>query len=56
MTVYDFCFMCHKCQHHLYVEVDNYKWLDDPASCPNCGEEGAENWFLLGRGNLGDFE
>ena len=43
-------FKCAKCEHNLYVEeVQNFgvklaKIAEMP--CPNCGEEGYENWIL----------
>lgn len=46
-------FICRKCGHNLYVEeVPNFgKKLARIAKldCPNCGEEGYENWVLSRR-------
>ena len=43
-------FICRKCEHNLYVEeTENFaEKLGDIAvsDCPNCGEEGYENWIL----------
>jgi len=43
-------FICRKCGHNLYVkDTPNFlKRLGEIAvmECPNCGEEGYENWIL----------
>lgn len=43
-------FICRKCEHELYVkDVENMgKELGEIAvmDCPNCGEEGYDNWIL----------
>lgn len=48
-------FICRKCGHNLYVEEvsDFGKKLERIAEmdCPNCGEEGYENWILSHREN-----
>lgn len=45
-------FECRKCEHHLYVENtdDLAKKLGKVSvlDCPNCGEEGFDNWVLVG--------
>ena len=44
-------FLCRKCGHNLYVEESPAlgEKLGEVAvmPCPNCGEEGYENWKLL---------
>lgn len=46
-------FICRKCGHELYVKdvKDMGKKLGEIAvmDCPNCGEEGYDNWILSGR-------
>lgn len=53
----DLCVVCqcHKCGHLLYLDgVDDHKEMIkkikniEKTSCPNCGEEGYENWILRG--------
>lgn len=49
-------FSCRKCGHELYM--DSYNLRDSNAwrafdklsehDCPACGEEGYENWILVG--------
>lgn len=43
-------FICRKCEHNLYVEEvpDFGEKLGKICvmNCPNCGEEGYENWIL----------
>ena len=46
--------ICRKCGHRLYVskwdrELKIKKTLE--GDCPDCGEEGFENWILGGFGN-----
>jgi transcription elongation factor Elf1 len=49
-------FKCRKCEHHLFVEVITLKAMHKVSKyeCPNCGEEGNENWILVGIGNSED--
>jgi DNA-directed RNA polymerase subunit RPC12/RpoP len=46
-------FICRKCGHNLYVEETDElpKKLNglNKRDCPNCGEEGFENWIWSGR-------
>jgi hypothetical protein len=51
----DMVFMCRKCQHFVYMSKSNdilarIIALPD-QDCPECGEEGEENWFCAGDGN-----
>lgn len=48
----DIKFKCRKCGHNLYITKGRYT-LDEitEMDCPECGEEGYENWILLGDGN-----
>lgn len=46
---------CRKCGHLLYITIDD-KIFDDikkieKTDCPNCGEQGYENWVLRGIDN-----
>jgi len=46
-------FKCHKCEHILYfdemdVDADAIDRLSE-IECPNCGEEGYNNWIVIGR-------
>lgn len=45
-------FECHKCEHRLYIDVDDFdvETFDRISNmdCPYCGEEGYENWIALG--------
>jgi len=50
----DLIFECRKCGHNLYVSPDNIEFLDNPDDCPNCGEEGEQNWVYKYRGKLND--
>lgn len=49
----DVIFKCRKCGHNLYVEKNEpekiYSLPD--FNCPSCGEEGYENWIIVGQGN-----
>lgn len=45
--------MCRKCEHIVYVEkweraekIDSMNEYD----CPSCGEDGDENWIIVGIG------
>lgn len=42
-------FLCVKCRHHLFLNGEEImpilKRLDK-YNCPNCGEEGCENWMF----------
>lgn len=45
-------FRCYECGHQLYldknyVSFDMLEWISE-QSCPSCGEEGHENWILVG--------
>ncbi len=55
MKLTDIVFSCRKCGHLLFVSQDklNIKALTQIAKkdCPNCGEEGYENWILNRGGN-----
>ena len=43
-------FECRKCGHELYMDSYNLHWKDfdrlSKRECPECGEEGYENWIL----------
>lgn len=50
-------FICRKCGHNLYVDESSGRRDGQPSlmrrlgkiaerDCPNCGEEGYENWIL----------
>ena len=45
-------FECRKCGHQLYMDAYNISWKHfkklAEKDCPQCGEEGYENWILLG--------
>ena len=45
-------FECRKCGHQLYMDAYNIGWKHfnklAEKDCPQCGEEGYENWILLG--------
>lgn len=45
-------FECRKCGHELYMDSYNIDWKHfkklAEEDCPQCGEEGYENWILLG--------
>jgi len=48
----DVIFLCKKCRNH-YLYVSNFmKNANDiiEMECPVCGEEGYENWILIGLG------
>lgn len=52
-------FKCKKCEHNLYIPmeeaIDTMSSLSD-CDCPNCGEEGYENWiFVETREDLPEF-
>ena len=54
-------FICKKCEHNLYVS-ETSDFIDKIAmlttyECPNCGEEGYENWILSHRKkvNIGEW-
>lgn len=49
----DYIFKCRKCNHNLYVdkkETDKIESMPE-YDCPNCGEDGYENWVFIGSGN-----
>jgi DNA-directed RNA polymerase subunit M/transcription elongation factor TFIIS len=50
----DWIFECRKCGHLLYIGKDkDNKWSKVLAEdCPNCGEEGDENWIFIGEGDF----
>ena len=51
----DIVFKCYKCYHHLYISKKDLlgKVIKLPETeCPNCGEEGYENWIVLQEGNF----
>lgn len=45
-------FGCRKCGHQLYMDAHNVGWKHfkklAEKDCSECGEEGYENWILLG--------
>ena len=44
---------CRKCDHLLFIEnisISKLKGIMN-MDCPNCGEEGYENWILSRLGN-----
>ena len=50
----DIKFLCRKCEQHLaFVGKNEPEKIARLAktSCPSCGEEGTENWILIGPGN-----
>lgn len=47
----DLVFMCRKCGHNLYFDKEKFVKDCDVPDCPECGEEGNENWIFLGEGN-----
>jgi len=52
----EFVFICCKCDHRLYVELNgSVSKLNEIANkdCPSCGEEGYENWLL---GCIGNYD
>jgi len=41
-------FKCKKCGHHVYTdEIKKVRNLPN-TECPECGEEGQENWIVMG--------
>ena len=44
----DVVFMCRKCGHLLFVTTITLEKFGEVSEmdCPNCGEEGYENWIL----------
>lgn len=50
--VKELCFICRKCTHHLFVD-EKPGWVRRmKTDCPNCGEEGDQNWILRGYGDF----
>lgn len=49
----DVVFKCRKCNHNLFVSTIHESELGEimEMECPNCGEEGEENWILSRFGN-----
>jgi DNA-directed RNA polymerase subunit RPC12/RpoP len=49
----DIVFKCKKCGHNLFVGKTDKETLKKimGMDCPNCGEEGYENWILSRMGN-----
>lgn len=47
-------FKCKKCEHQLYVDCICADRLEQIArmECPQCGEDGHENWILSRKGNF----
>ena len=47
-------FRCRKCEHLLFVSNISINKLVEISEkdCPNCGEEGYENWILVRSGNF----
>lgn len=53
----DLVFICRKCEHNLFVDKQKFIKDCDLSDCPNCGEEGCENWIFSREGNFDeDFE
>lgn len=46
-------FQCRKCKHLLFVKNISVEKLEEVSKldCPECGEEGYENWILVRSGN-----
>ena len=41
-------FKCYKCGHYVYTDkIEKTLKLPD-TDCPECGEEGFENWIVIG--------
>ena len=52
----DLIFKCLKCGHLVFVTGEPLKQIKKISSfnkkeCPNCGEEGYENWVYVRKGN-----
>ena len=49
----DLVFTCRKCGHLLYVPKERMDKIESlpEYDCPECGEEGYENWILSRSGN-----
>ena len=52
----DTVFKCRKCEHLLFVnKISNIKMEELlHMECPECGEEGYENWVLSRVGDFND--
>lgn len=52
-------FVCRKCEHNLFVKdsVNLGKKLGKicKMDCPNCGEQGEDNWILSYRSEKGAY-
>ncbi len=48
----DYVFICSKCNHYLYKEILDEEHNVSDINCPNCGEEGYENWIFSGFGKF----
>lgn len=54
----DLVFECRKCLHLLFIQGTATQKINKiidlkKKDCPNCGEEGEENWIFV---RVGDFE
>lgn len=53
----DIILQCKKCDHLIYINwkkfISDYI-LRDNHDCPECGEDGYENWILIGTGNFAE--
>jgi len=53
----DLIFVCNKCSHRLFIEIEKPLGFESKLEkllakdCPNCGEDGEENWTFLRLGN-----
>ena len=49
----DLIFKCRKCYHLVYLANSLLKKVRNLSvmNCPECGEEGEENWIYVGTGN-----
>ena len=50
----DLVVVCKKCEHQLYVpykKVEDFIYNPEDYDCPNCGENGFENWVLSRSGD-----
>lgn len=50
----DLIFQCIKCDHNLFISKKKLNFVISlyKYNCPNCGEDGYENWIILGEGNF----
>ncbi len=55
----DLIVRCRKCEHKIYLEDWHiFEKIDKlvRTSCPTCGEEGYNNWIILGLGFFEDWD